>query len=321
MDEIKLIRVLDEPLLAPINNRNHWWESGSVFNPGATVYNGKIHLVYRALGSFPYSSFGLAVLSSPTKVEYRSKLPFLEADEKNPYERFGIEDPRVSKIGDEYFISYTALSLYPGGQQVSTAWQGMDMPWRIRASVVTTKDFVDLDPKGVIMSNIDTKNVAFFPEKIEGNYVLLHRIHPDIWISTSSRLTGFEKGKVLCQPRADHWDNSRVGAGAQPIKTSLGWLLFYHGVDERQKGHSIYHTGILLLHPKDPTKILYRSEKPVFSPEKDWEKVGYVRDVVFPCGAVEWENDYYVYYGAADKRIGVASIEKKKLLDYLASKI
>lgn len=321
MEEIKLRRVLEEPLLVPIQNREHWWESGSVFNPGAAVYNGKIYLVYRALGSFPYSSFGLAILSSPTKVEERLPLPFLEADEGNPYERFGIEDPRITKIDDEYFISYTALSLYPGGQQVSTAWQGMDMPWRIRASLVTTKDFIDLDRKGVVMANIDTKNCVFFPEKIEGEYVLIHRIYPDIWISTSNRLTGFEKGEVLCQPRADHWDNARIGAGSPPLKTKLGWLLFYHGVDERKKDRAVYQTGVLLLHEKDPTKILYRSEAPIFTPEKEWEKAGYVRDVVFACGAVEWEDQYYVYYGAADKRVGVASISKKELLDYLAAKI
>ncbi len=321
MEKIQLKRALNRPLLQPIPTRTHWWEATSVFNPGVAVYNNKIHVVYRALGGFHYSNFGLAVLSSPTRVEERYKLPFIEADENNPFERFGIEDCRIAKIDSDYFISYTALSIYPGGRQVSKAWRRMDIPWRIRASLVTTKDFVHIKKHGVIMPNVDTKNCAFFPAKFEGNYALLHRIYPDIWISFSSRLNSFEKGRVLARPRKSSWDNARIGTGASPILTPLGWLLFYHGVDESKKGHSSYHTGLLLLDEKDPTRILYRSDYPVFSPGMAWEKAGYVRDVVFASGAVEWKNTYYVYYGAADSRIGVAMIGKKELLKYLRSMV
>ncbi|MCJ7827532.1 hypothetical protein MUP65_00090 [Patescibacteria group bacterium] len=321
MKKIQFKRALAYPILRPIPTKEHWWEYASVFNPGAAVYDDKIYLVYRALGNFHYSNFGLAILSEPTKVEERLKLPFLEANENDPFERFGIEDPRIAMIDGEYYITYTAVSIYPGGRQVSKAWQNMDIPWRVRASCVSTKDFIHLKNHGVIMPNVDTKNCALLPGKVGGKYVLIHRVWPDMWISFSSRLNGFDKGEILCRTRKDRWDNARVGAGAAPIRTPLGWLMFYHGADESYKNRSVYHTGILLMDEKDPQRILYRSDYPVFSPEREWEKSGYVRDVVFTSGAIEWDEKYYIYYGAADRRIGVAYLEKSELLDYLSSKI
>lgn len=323
MSSIKLTRSDKNPILSPISNPAHWWESRSVFNPGVVAHNGKIYLLYRALGQIHYSSFGLAILSDPTTVEKRSESPVYERDEKSIYEQFGVEDARIVPLDGTYYIVYNAPSIYPTGEKTVNAWDHMSVPWRIRCSLAKTDDFKSFKRLGVILPDVDSKDGVLFPEKINGQYVLLHRIFPDMWISFSDSITHFEKGTVIAKTRAGKWDDERIGAGGVPIKTKLGWLNFYHGVtksipsihDRGLDGHGFqYSLGILLLDLLDPRKILYRSEAPIFEPEMEYEKNGYVNNVVFTCGAIEWEDKYYVYYGAADTRIGVASISKKELL-------
>lgn len=322
MSSIKLTRYSDRPVLSPIPDAAHWWESRSVFNAGVAVHNNKIYILYRAIGHIHYSHFGLAILSDPATVVKRFEHPIFEPEQGNKYEQFGVEDPRIIPFGNTYYIVYNAPSIYPTSEKaLVNAWDHMVVPWRIRCSLAQTDDFVHFKRHGVIMPDIDTKNGVLFPEKINGQYVLLHRIFPDIWISFSDTITHFEIGTVLAKARKGNWDSERIGAGAPPIKTELGWLNFYHGVEKHHDGSYVYRTGILLLDLNDPTKILYRSSKPILEPEMEYEKTGYVKNVVFACGAIEWEDRYYVYYGAADTRIGVAYISKKELMEYLKSRM
>lgn len=318
---IKLKRFTGNPILEPIDKRRHWWERGAVFNPGVVAgKDGKIYLLYRAMARIAVSSFGLAKLSDPFTLERRYKNPVFEGRAGSEYERFGVEDPRIVVINDKFNIVYVAVSLYT--DRKPQKWSQTGTPWRTRVCLAQTEDFKNWKRKGVILSKYDSKDGTLFPEKINEKYVLLHRIFPDIWISFSDRIDRFGKGKILCRPRSGYWDNDRIGAGAQPIKTDIGWLLFYHGVtaDQRKtKPERIYHLGILLLDPADPTKILYRSSEPILSPSRDYEqKGGLVSNVVFTCGAIDWKGKYCVYYGAADGKIGVASINKQSLLKYLA---
>ncbi|MER3475131.1 MAG: glycosidase, partial [Armatimonadota bacterium] len=111
------------------------------------------------------------------------------------------------------------------------------------------------------------------------------------------------------RPRPGTWESLKIGAGAPPIKTEYGWLLFYHGVDDNR----VYRLGVALLDLKDPSKVIKRYDKPVLSPETQWEKEGQVPNVVFTCGAVEIDETYFVYYGGADTVIGVATISKKEI--------
>jgi len=109
------------------------------------------------------------------------------------------------------------------------------------------------------------------------------------------------------RPRGDSWESVKIGAGAPPIKTEGGWLLFYHGVDEDM----VYRLGVALLDLKNPSIVLKRQEEPILEPEKYYELEGIVKNVVFTCGAVEVNNTYYVYYGGGDYVIGVATVKKE----------
>ncbi|HUW22108.1 MAG TPA: glycosidase [Candidatus Bathyarchaeia archaeon] len=321
MDKIQLTRWVGNPLLKPNRRDSHWWESGSVFNPGVVVRGSKIYLLYRAMGGIHFSQLGLAVLSDPVTIEKRLPYPVFFPEEGNTHERFGVEDPRIVYIKDRYWIVYIAASVHPFRGEVTKTWGRMGVPWRIRCSLATTRDFIYYQRRGVPLPGLDTKDGTLFPEKVDGRYVMLHRVFPHIWISFSEKSSRFSKGEILCRVRKKSWDNSRIGAGAPPIKTHLGWLEFYHGVHEGPDKKLTYMIGILLLDLKDPRKVLYRSPEPVLVPEAKYETTGYVNNVVFPCGAIVWKSRYYVYYGAADRCIGVAYISRKKLLDFLSKKI
>jgi len=319
MEKIKLTRWAKGPLLEPIDKESHWWEAGSVFNPAAVIKGGKIYLLYRARSWLHFSNFGLAILKDPFTVEERYPFPVLEAGEANPFERFGVEDPRIVFMEGRYWIVYTAVSTYPRREREFGKCQP-GFPWRMRCSLASTRDFIYYQHHGIILPDFDTKDGTLFPEKIGGKYALIHRIFPDMWISFSDKINHFPKGEVLCRPRKNSWDNKNLGIGAPPIKTPIGWLCFYHGVHETKRGIK-YMVGILILDLKNPCRILYRSPSPVLEPEAGYEKKGYVDEVVFPCGAIEWRGKYYVYYGAADKCVNVAYVDKKELLTAIDKKI
>ena len=223
---LKLKRYKDNPIIEPTTN---WWECKQVFNSAIIVKNNKIHLWYRAIGSAPVSSIGYARLTDPVTVEFRNTEPVLVGGSRDEFERLGVEDPRVVEIEGRLYMTYTATSLMTEFDAQPPAWSHSGTPWRIRIELTTIENFMNFDKKGIILPETDSKNAALFPQKINGNYWLLHRIFPNIWISQTETLTRFPKGAILAQPRRNSWDSDRIGAGAPPIKTPLGWLEFYHG--------------------------------------------------------------------------------------------
>ncbi|MGD0577048.1 MAG: hypothetical protein ABSA74_03175, partial [Candidatus Staskawiczbacteria bacterium] len=173
--------------------------------------------------------------------------------------------------------------------------------------------------KSVLISppGIDDKDACIFPEKINGKYFVIHRIGEDINSAFCDTLDfdgkNWLEGYRWIYPRKGMWDSKRIGIAAPPIKTKAGWVLLYHGISDED---NFYRVGAILLDLKDPTKILSRSDEPIFEPEEIYEKEGIVSNVVFPCGAILQQNKIFIYYGGADKVIGVATI---KLNDLLAS--
>jgi predicted GH43/DUF377 family glycosyl hydrolase len=305
---MRLKRYEGNPIISPSKN---WWEINATFNTGATIYDGKVTLLYRAIGGDGLSRFGLAVSNDGFKFE-RFPEPTFEAELTNQYERLGIEDPRIVRIDDNYYITYTAPSVYEAsafktGRFAPSLYHAA--PWRVRPSLITTTDFKNFERKGVLLE-VDTKDATLFPEKIAGHFCLVHRAYPHVYITFSEDLKHWQREKVLISPKADSWDSERTGAGAQPIKTEKGWLLFYHGTDENH----VYRLGVLLLDLTDPAKVLYRSPEPILEPTEVYERVGLTPNIVFTCGAIEKDGEYLVYYGAADKVIGVATIGKDELL-------
>jgi beta-1,2-mannobiose phosphorylase / 1,2-beta-oligomannan phosphorylase len=310
--QIELQRYPGNPVLEPTPL---WWERRAVFNAGAVNHAGRVHLLYRALGDDYISRFGLATSKNGIDFDVRSSHPVMESEDDDKYERLGIEDPRVTWLDGRFCITYTAASVYPASQPTPDGCAGA--PWRVRVAMASTEDFQTFQRHGVIIPDTDSKNAALFPEKIGGKYVLMHRIFPDLWICRSDDLLHWEHHETIIGPRVGYWDSAKVGAGAPPIKTEIGWLEIYHGVSDQ----GVYGLGIIVLDAEDPTKVLYRSETPILTPDLDFEREGFVPNVVFTCGAVEKDAQYLVYYGGADKAIGVATIERDTLLRELADRI
>ncbi len=163
---------------------------------------------------------------------------------------------------------------------------------------------------GTILPDMDDKDGVLFPEKIDGQYVLLHRLPPDIWLATSSDLRHWENHRVVLRTRPALWDEAKVGAGPPPIRVEGGWLLLYHGFDH----HRVYRAGFALLDAKDPSVVLARSEEPALEPAEPWERKGQVDRVVFPTGMIRRGDNLLVYYGAADTNIGLAEGSVRDIL-------
>lgn len=290
--ELKLERYPFNPILSP--NPNHAWESKFVFNC-AVVFDGELfHMVYRAQGEDMVSRMGYAVSTDGIHFNRLENPVFTP---KTQDELLGVEDPRITYLEGEYYMLYTAYS-----------------PGKVRIAMASTKNFITWKRYGVVIPDVDNKDAALFPEKINGRYVMLHRIPPDIWLAFSGDLIHWGDFVKIASPRKGYWDNLKIGAGAPPIKTEYGWLLLYHGVEDSVR--PIYRLGFMLLDLKDPTKILKRSEEPILEPEEEWEIFGGVPNVVFSDAMIEYKGKYYVYYGAADNHIALATIDIDDVLKW-----
>lgn len=216
-------------------------------------------------------------------------------------ESFGIEDPRVTQIGDTYYIYFSAVS-----------------PVGIGESMVSTQDFVSVVHHGMIFGP-DNKDVLIFPEKVNGKYFALHRPtvksigYPEIWIAESDNLLYWGNHKHLAGLREGMWDSGRIGGGAVPFRTEKGWLELYHGATKEHR----YCMGALLLDLDDPSKVIARSGVPVLEPVADYERNGFFGDVVFSCGAIVEGDTVKMYYGVADTSMACAELSLQEILDSL----
>ncbi len=309
----QLVRFEGNPIISP--KSSHPWEAKAAFNPAAIYDKGKFHILYRAMGEDNTSVLGYASSVDGFTISERDSEPAYvprESFEKKlkPGENSGCEDPRLTMMGDMVHMCYTAFD-------------GESVP-RVAFSTIPLKDFLakrwSAWSRPILISKpgLDDKDAAIFPEKIQGKYVFLHRLESEIWIDFVDDLA-FDKGRflegtVLMGPRDTLWDSRRIGISGPPIETDAGWLLLYHGISKRT-GH--YNIRAALLDKKDPRKVLARGYDPILEPSLPYEKDGIVPNVVFPCGAVKYNDDLFVYYGGADKVVGVATVNFKKLVDGL----
>jgi predicted GH43/DUF377 family glycosyl hydrolase len=220
-----------------------------------------------------------------------------------PLEMFGIEDPRITQIGDTYYIYFSAVS-----------------PYGIGESMVSTKDFQKVTHHGMIFGP-DNKDVVIFPEKIGGKYYALHRPttkscgRPEIWLAESDNLLYWGNHRHLLGLRPGRWDSARIGGGAVPIKTERGWLELYHGATKDHR----YCMGAVLLDLGDPSRVVARSGRPVMEPEADYEQNGFFGSVVFSCGALVRGDTVAMYYGVSDTSMACAELSLREILDSLES--
>lgn len=214
--------------------------------------------------------------------------PFIRPDCE--LEGFGCEDARITQIGQTYYINYTAVSI----NGITTA-------------LATTKDFVQVEKHGVIFVT-ENRDVCIFPERIGGKYWALVRPVPrqigqaKMWMSASEDLLHWGEFTPLAIPRF-RWDAARNGGGAVPLRTEKGWLVLYHGADRESNRYSM---GAALLSLDDPRKVLAVSREPVLYAQEPYETAGFYPNVVFSCGAFLVDDVVHMYYGAADRVMGLA---------------
>ena len=300
---IKLKRYSDHPILAP--DPAHRWEAAAVFNAGAVLHNGRVHLIYRATditsngsqGRY-INSLGYAVSEDGVHFERRAT-PVLTNDV--PQEARGPEDPRITRMDGRFYMLYTGY----GGR--------FDGDYRI--CLASSSDLLNWQRHGVMLDE-PNKDAALFPRKIGGRYAMLHRRPPDIWIAYSEDLRRWTDHAVVMRALPDSpWECAKIGASGPPIETPEGWLLFYHGVSTDR----VYRQGIALLDRENPTRVLARQPEPTLEPELDWEIHGHVPNVVFSCGQVVLGDTVYVYYAGADTAIGLATARLSEIREQLAT--
>ncbi len=258
-------RARNEPILSP---QGSTWESAGTFNPAVVFHNGKFVMLYRAQDASGTSRLGYA---ESTDGLHFTRRPDPVLSPEAPYEKDGgVEDPRLQKFGDIYYLTYTGYNKKDA-----------------QLCLATSRDLTHWERKGVILpaykgnwNKAWTKSGAIVPEKIDGKYWMY-------WLGTAE-------------------------PGPPPILTERGIVFIYNGADDQL----VYRTAVAIFDRRDPRKLLFRSDQPIFTPEKQWEKVGQVPNVVFvegmvlvkgkDEGMVRHGGRYLFYYGAADKYIGVA---------------
>lgn len=232
---------------------------------------------------------------------------FREPDEpaviapKGELERYGIEDCRVARIGDAYYLTFTQVSNHGVG-----------------VGLKVTGDWRSFENRGMILPP-HNKDCALFDEPVHGHYYALHRpSSPElggnyIWIAESKDLTHWGNHRCVAHTRPGRWDGARVGAGASPIRTEEGWLEIYHGADHQNR----YCLGGLLLDLDQPWKVIARSEEPIMEPSAAYELTGFFGNVIFTNGHLVDGDAITIYYGAADSVICGATFSLAGILDSL----
>lgn len=345
---IKAEKYEKNPIISP--RENNRWDCGGSFNPGAIRLNGKTYLVYRAISANNISTFMLATSRDGYEVDERSDEPIYvprEDFEVHPslkdgkvslekkIERAavnwkyvcggsycGCEDPRLTRIGNRIYMTYVAFN-------------GIEPP-RVAITSIKVNDFLSWNwewekPKIISPPGIPDKNCVLLPEKVRGKFVFFHRIFPNIWIDYVETLDfdgeRFIFGRPCFTIRPEKWDSRKIGMGPPPIKTRFGWLAIYHGVSgfdpsfynlglkpsmfKVDDGYR-YKIGLMVLDKDDPEKVLLRPDEPILEPNS-W----YERTLAYPCGATLIGERLFIYYGAGDYHIALATLELSKVEEAL----
>ena len=289
-----LKRYPGNPILKP--NPLNVWESLNVFNAAVVHHNDLFHILYRAQGADYVSHIGYAVSEDGFHWSRLDKPVLSPATE---FEARGVEDPRVTRIGDTFYMVYIGYSTHG-----------------TRVSLAASKNLIAWERLGIMLPDEDNKDAALFPEKIGSRYCLLHRRPPDIWLCYSDDLLHWTDHQVIMRPRPNTWEHEKVGIAGPPTKTDHGWLLIYHAVDQ----NLVYRLGAALLDANDPSIVLHRGEDFILEPREPWEIKGDVPNVVFSCGHVVNDETLYVYYGGAGRVMAVATCSMSEIMNFVAGK-
>ncbi|MDD5679632.1 MAG: pesticidal protein Cry7Aa [Candidatus Omnitrophica bacterium] len=334
-----MIEVRNEGII--LESSQNAFDSQAVLNPACVEIDGITHMFYRGVRRGDMvSSIGYCQLAD-NKIVKRLDTPVLFPEYE--YEKKGVEDPRIVFLNGIYYLFYTA---YDGKNAVFAYATSTDLINFVKHGVISPRityaeagklfgrSNKKLGEKYFIFESyirdrqgadilLWEKDAFIFPKKFKNKFLLVHRVLPGI------QVIYFDDFKDLTD---DHWreyfrdlgshillepkyrfESRNIGGGCPPIETKDGWLLIYHGVEDSPQGR-IYHAAAALLDLDDPSKIIGRMKRPLFSPDEKWEKNGDVDNVVFPTGTVVKNNRLYIYYGAADKLIAAKSVDIMELL-------
>lgn len=333
---LHLRRVSGNPIIRPA--LSSYWESEAVFNPGAIVHEGRIHLFYRALGPDGVSRIGYASSKDgvnfdihhphpvymPEKVVELSKHRPRTSPARLSYNTGlyasgggwgGCEDPRAVKLGGRVYLTFNIFNGWHSICVGLTSIREIDLErgrWN-------WDRFVYLSPL-----NERHKNWALFPEKINGKFAIFHNLYDKDPARVSveyvdeldvTKRAPFESPDPHLLPdRNIAWHNRTRSIGPPPLKTEEGWLVFYHAMDKNDPNR--YKLGALLLDLKDPSRILYRSAYPVLEPD-EWYENDWKPGIIYASGAVIKGDNLFIYYGGGDKYVAVAHANLKDFLNKL----
>jgi predicted GH43/DUF377 family glycosyl hydrolase len=315
----------ENPILIPFSENE--WEADGAFN-GCPVHDGgKIHFVYRAVSppqningfELPVSTVGYALSSDG--IHFKNRHQFIKPDSE--WDKFGCEDPRVTKMNGKFYIFYTALSNFPFCADC------------IKVGLAITTDFKKIKEKHSV-TPFNAKAMSLFPDKVAGRYAVVLSVNTDL-PPTRIAVAYFDREEQMWSPT--YWEGwysllndniiplqrsprDHIEAGAPPIKTKYGWLLIYSYIQNYFSPPAVFGIEAALLDINNPQRIIARTDKPLLVPQEEYEKYGKVPNIVFPTGAIVKEGTLYIYYGAADTTCAVASCKLETLLeDMLETKI
>jgi len=334
--DFQLIRHPANPVLGP--DPTQPWESLVATNPAAwhDTTTGEVLLLYRAAGNDADHVVRLGLARSRDGVHFKrdgttpvvSPIPFTP-------DGGCLEDPRIIKVGDWYYITVAARPFPPGKywDEPSLATRvhrtfPAHFPLALRQNLTSTHLFLTKDFKSWIRAgrmtdpSLDERDVVIFPEQVGGKWVTLHRPmqwhgagfandQPAIWIAATADVLGWKDLRLLAKAEFD-WEK-KVGANNPPLRTPHGWLQIYHAVGPDKH----YRLGAMLLDLENPFKVTHRTRLPIYEPRAEWETKGLYNGVCFPCGHAVLNGVYHLYYGGGDVACGLATAPLEGFLQFL----
>jgi predicted GH43/DUF377 family glycosyl hydrolase len=351
---IQIQRWHKNPIIAP--SPDCAWRSRHTFNPGAVFDGQKVRMLFTGGGTDPARELCLGYAESTDGFHFeQSAEPFFTPSEiDGEFDHGTVDDARITELEGDYYIAYAARAMpqnrWHAGERPKNA-PNNNATWihnLRRVGLARTRDWKTVERLGPLTSeHLCDANVVLFPERINGDFVILHRPTPTLpwyiynkycpgtmWIAFSKDLGnwGWEGIQPTSQPwsigESDHsrdyllirpeydWEAQKIGASGVPIATDEGWLMLYHGVDV----HGVYRIGALLLDRNNPRRVIARTRHPVMVPDYEYEtNTGLYPNCIFPCANVVIGDEIFVYYGAADLACCVATIKLKTLLDHVLS--
>lgn len=293
-------RYENNPIIKPDQTKDY--EKKYTYNPCAIVYQNKIYLIYRAEGESDVSTLCLAVSNDGYNFKKYKNNPTIVPT--IPEEKGGCEDPRITKIDGNFYLTYTS---YNGMRPVTS--------FTINTSLAISKDLINWKKQGIIVKGI--KATTIYPNKISGKYFMFIG-GENIKVGESTDLVNWKiDGKPILDIRKYKFDDRYIEVGPPPFLYKDKIVLFFNTADKQ----GVFHPSLALMDKNNPRKVIYRANKPLLTPKEEYELKGKVNNVIFGSGLIELKGTYFYYYGAADKYVAVATVSKDKMEKYITGLI